>query len=187
MDNLHERRYHQGVERLRSPQRLALMEVEHVADLVLEGVEVGNMLDVGTGSGIFAEAFARRGLSVAGVDANPAMLEAARGFVPQGDFRLGQAESLPCADASFDLVFLGHVLHEADDPLKALREARRAARRRVAVFEWPNFDEGFGPPMAHRLEPGKVLSLAEQAGFAKVSTPPLAHMALFLLDLSPEA
>ena len=32
---------------------------------------------------------------------------------------------------------LGHVLHETDDPVAALVEARRAARLRVVVLEWP--------------------------------------------------
>ena len=78
---MHERRYTAEVDRLRSPQRIELMEVERVADLAIEGIEITNVLDVGTGSGIFAEAFAKRGCSVTGIDPNPAMLQAAQEFV----------------------------------------------------------------------------------------------------------
>ena len=72
-------------------------------------------LDIGTGTGVFAEAFAARGLQVAGVDASADMIALARGFVPQGRFEVAPAEALPFADQTFDLVFLGLVLHEADD------------------------------------------------------------------------
>ncbi len=158
------------------------MEVDRTADLALEGLEASTALDVGTGSGLFAEAFARRGLAVSGVDANPEMLPAARKYVPLGDFRPGAAEKLPFADAAFDLVFLGHVLHETDRPLEALKEARRVSRRRVAVYEWPYIDETPGPPLEHRISPATVETLAHQAGFNTIEQFQLDHMVLLLLE-----
>ncbi len=108
------------------------MEVPRVVDLSLEGLtfESGapRVLDVGTGTGIFAEAFLGRGAQVTGIDPNPDLLEAARRLVPGAIFQPGTAEALPLADRSVDLVMLGHVLHETDDPAAALSEARRAAR-----------------------------------------------------------
>ncbi len=179
---MHERRFHGEPDRLRNPERVALMEIDRTADLALEGLEAHTALDVGTGSGVFAEAFARRGLAVSGVDANPEMLPAAQRYVPQGIFRSGTAEKLPFADASFDLVFLGHVLHETDQPLEALKEARRVSRRRVAVYEWPYFDEPVGPPLAHRISPAKVETLARQAGFSTIEQFSLEHMVMLLLE-----
>lgn len=179
---MHERRFEGQIDRLRAPERVALLEVARVANLCLEGISVQRVLDVGTGSGIFAEEFARRGLSVSGVDVNPAMLPVAQGFVPGGEFEAAPAEELPFADGTFDLVFLGHVLHETDDAVRALSEARRVATWRVAVLEWPYLDEEKGPPLAHRLSPERVAELAKAAGFAGVRQPPLGHMALFLLD-----
>jgi ubiquinone/menaquinone biosynthesis C-methylase UbiE len=178
---LHERRFHADIESLRSPERLALMEVEKVVGLCLEGILAQNVLDVGTGSGIFAEAFATRGLAVAGIDANPEMVKTAKGYVPQAEFKLAPAEAVPYPDKSFDLVFLGHVLHETDDALQALQEARRVARQRVAVFEWPYLDEQFGPPLAHRLKPETVRDLTRQAGFEEFEGVPLEHMAFYRL------
>lgn len=49
-----------------------------------------------------------------------------------GAVKLAPSEQISFPDCSFDLVFLGHVLHEADDPLTALQEARRVTRQRVA-------------------------------------------------------
>jgi ubiquinone/menaquinone biosynthesis C-methylase UbiE len=181
-EHRHERRFHGVSEMLRSPGRIELLEVERVVSLCLAGITVRTVLDVGTGTGIFAEGFAAQGLEVTGIDANPAMLEAARRVVPQAWFELAPAEAIPYPGGAFDLVFLGHVLHEADDAQAALHEARRVARLRVAVLEWPYRLEEQGPPLIHRLKPEKVAELAQAAGFLKVETVPLAHMMFYQLS-----
>lgn len=180
---MHERRYNAEIERLRSPQRVELLEVNRVVDIVLAGIEVRSVLDVGTGSGIFAEAFAKRGISVTGIDPNPVMLKAAQDFVPDGTFREGIAEEIPFKDKAFDLVFLGHVLHESDDSMKALIEAQRCANQRVVILEWPYINEENGPPLEHRLKTEEVLAAAKRVGFSKVEIILLNHMMLFLLEV----
>ena len=107
---MHERRFKGEVERLRAPERLALLKVNRVADFCLEGIRVDSVLDVGTGSGIFAEAFSNRVKNVAGIDPNPEVLKAAKTFVPAGTFLNGTVEDIPYEDNSFDLVFLVDVL-----------------------------------------------------------------------------
>ena len=179
---MHDHRFKGDIARLRAPARVALLEVARVVDLCLAGLEAQRVLDVGTGSGIFAEAFAARGLRVSGVDVNPAMLPVAQEFVPGGDFHAAPAEALPFEAGTFELAFLGHVLHEADDPVRALTEARRVTTARVAVLEWPYLAEEKGPPLAHRLSPARVAVLAAEAGFSGGHQPALDHMALFLLD-----
>ena len=178
---MHERRYNAEIERLRLPQRVALLEVERVIDLCLNGIHADTMLDVGTGSGIFAEAFARKGLSVTGIDPNPEMLETAKVFIPTGEFQSGIIEKMPFKDKSFDLVFLGHVLHESDDLIKALTESKRCAKQQVAILEWPYEEEEIGPPLHHRLKPKEVVDAAAKVGFSHIETIPLAHMILFRL------
>lgn len=176
---MHEKRFKDDIARLRSSNRLERLEVPRVVDLCLEEATFRTVLDVGTGSGVFAEAFAGRGLQVSGVDANPDMLEAARFYTPNGDFKEGVAENLPDPDRSFDLVFLGLVLHETDDPLKALGEARRTACRRVCVLEWPYLEEEFGPPLADRMDPETLTGLAHKAGLEKVETLHLSKLVLY--------
>jgi len=179
---MHEKRYDGTVERLRSPDRVERLEVERVADLCLESGDFKTLLDVGVGSGLFAESFSKRGLIIAGVDINPQMLPAASQYVPGGDFRESTAEALPYHDATFDLVFMGLVLHESDEPLKALQEARRVSRQRVCILEWPyRENESFGPPLAHRLSPVKVADLVKQAGFTHLETISLNHLVLYRL------
>jgi ubiquinone/menaquinone biosynthesis C-methylase UbiE len=180
---MHEKLYDGTVERLRSPERVARLEVERVVSLCLEAADLRNVLDVGVGSGLFAEAFSQRGLEVSGVDVNPEMIVAARHFVPDGDFRESTAEELPYPDTSFDLVFFGLVLHESDEPLKALQEARRVSRQRVGILEWSYQDGEFGPPLAHRLNPTEIVNLARQAGFTSVHNIPLTHLSFYRLAI----
>lgn len=177
----HDKRYGGGVEKLRRPERLELLELGRVMQLCLEGGACRSVLDVGTGSGVFAEAFAGRGLEAAGCDVNEALLEEARKQVPGAAFVAGAMERLPYEDGSFDLVFLGHVLHETDDVDRALAEARRVARVRVAILEWPFREEELGPPLAHRLRPEQVEERARAVGFGSVERRELCHMELFLL------
>ena len=180
---MHEKRFEGSIERLRSPERVGRLDVERVVDLCLENAQPENMLDVGTGTALFAEAFAKHGLQVAGVDANPDMLPAASQYVPAGDFRQGTAEALPWPDASFDLVFLGVVLHESDDVLQTLKEARRVARQQVCILEWPYRDGVIGPPLAHRLNPEELVELFEKAGYRKWNMLELTDTVLYRLEV----
>jgi ubiquinone/menaquinone biosynthesis C-methylase UbiE len=181
---MRERRYDREIERLRDPQRIARLEVKRVVDLVLENLtKVQSALDVGTGTGIFAEELAARGLQVTGLDANPAMLPAAQQYVPAGIFREGEAEKLPFSDETFDLVFMGLLLHETDDVLAALNEAHRVACQRLAILEWPDEDQPVGPPIEHRLSVEKITALARQAGFKEIKQVRLETLVVYLLDL----
>jgi len=182
----HERRFHGDADRLRAPGRVALLETARVVRIATEGLTIASVLDVGTGTGVFAEAFAGRGIVVTGIDPAAELLERARTQVPGAAFTEGVAEKIPFGDRSFDLVFLGHVLHETDDPGAALTEARRVAAKRVVVLEWPYIAEEIGPPLAHRLEPQRILDLARQSGFSPIERISLSHMDLYRLG-SPSA
>jgi ubiquinone/menaquinone biosynthesis C-methylase UbiE len=180
---MHERRFNREIERLRDPQRVARLEVKRVVNLALENLEgIQSVLDVGTGSGLFAEQFTARGLQVTGLDANPEMLPVARQYVPSGIFREGEAEHLPLPDESIDLVFMGLLLHETDDPLAALIEARRVARKRLAILEWPDEEQSFGPPRQHRVSYEKIAALAKQAGFKETQQIRLEYLALYRIE-----
>jgi ubiquinone/menaquinone biosynthesis C-methylase UbiE len=178
---LHERRFAGDPNRLRSAARLEWLEPERVINLCLEAFAAQSVLDVGTGTGLFAERFAARGLRVTGIDADPTMVEVARRYVPQATFRHASAEAIPFPDGAFDLVFLGMVLHEADDRLQALNEAHRLARVGAAALEWPYQAEASGPPLAHRLSPEEMADLGRSAGFSAVEMLPLSRLVLYRL------
>jgi SAM-dependent methyltransferase len=180
-DDRHERRFQGLADRLRAPERIALLEVPRVVALSTESLIIKNALDVGTGSGIFAEALAALGIEVTGIDVNADLLALARQYVPTAQFEEAPAEKIPFADQAFDLVFLGHVLHETDNLLGALQEARRVARQRVTILEWPYRQEEKGPPLGHRLKPEVVSDLAAQAGYRDVEIIHLEHMDFYRL------
>jgi ubiquinone/menaquinone biosynthesis C-methylase UbiE len=187
MPEEHERRFHDEPQGLRSPERIALLEVARVVELALEGLTAPRVLDVGTGTGVFAEAFAARGLAVAGIDPNSSLLAVARDLVSGVEFKEGTAEAIPYDDRAFILAFLGHVLHEADDPVRALREARRVSVDRVVVLEWPYLHEEHGPPLEHRLKPEAVMAMAKQAGLGPVTQMKLAHMDFYRMAVPQPA
>lgn len=110
--------------------------VRPVFQSVLErtGVALGTRyLDAGCGSGMAAEMAAARGAEVSGVDAAEAMLSIARARAPAGDFRQGDLEQLPFADEAFDVVTAFNSLQYAGNPVAALREAGRVAKRGGSV------------------------------------------------------
>ncbi|MGD0878122.1 MAG: class I SAM-dependent methyltransferase [Anaerolineales bacterium] len=179
---MHERRFEGDIAKLRSPERVERLEVERETDLCLEGVTIGSVLDAGMGSGLFSESFFGRGLNVSGMDANPEMLTAARQFVPAGDFRVGSAEEMPYLDDSYDLVFLGLVLHESDEPLKTLQEARRVARQWVGILEWPYKEGVFGPPLADRFNPDNLVDMFQKAGFKRWKLTELSNTVFYSLE-----
>jgi ubiquinone/menaquinone biosynthesis C-methylase UbiE len=171
------------IARLRRPERMAVLEVPRVLDCCVEGINPASVLDIGCGSGIFLEAFGRRGLFCAGVDFNPDMLRAIRGFVPLAPVAAASAEAIPIADTSFDLVFMAHLIHEVDDPAVTLKEAARVCRKRIAVLEWQYRQEEMGPPLHHRLSPEAMGKAATKAGLSTVRPVILRNLILYLVDM----
>jgi ArsR family transcriptional regulator len=83
-----------------------------------------------TGTGRVLELLAPRVRQALGVDASKAMLALARSRLSGSEFahcavRLADMYRLPLADRSFDIVVLQMVLHHAEDPAGAIREATR--------------------------------------------------------------
>jgi len=96
------------------------------------------LLDVACGPGRCAAAAAARGGAPLGSDAAVGMVAAARARYPEIEFRQGDAERLPFADASFDAVVAGFVVNHLPCPERALVEFARVLRPdgRVAVTVW---------------------------------------------------
>ncbi len=95
-------------------------------------------LDVGCGAGMAAQIAAGRGAQVSGLDASDNLLAIARIRVPDGGFHLGELESLPFSDCSFDLVTGFNAFQYAASPVAALAEAKRVAKpgSPVVVVTW---------------------------------------------------
>jgi 2-polyprenyl-6-hydroxyphenyl methylase/3-demethylubiquinone-9 3-methyltransferase len=90
------------------------------------------VLDIGCGGGFMAEALARRGAVVIGVDPSREAIEAAREHAgAQGlaiDYRTGVGERLPIEAGSVDVVVCVDVLEHVDDLNVVISEVRRVLR-----------------------------------------------------------
>jgi len=98
-----------------------------------------SVLDLATGTGILAAAFAERGHRVKGFDFAEKMLRRARKKFPQISFMhfdLLQLHTIPEDD--FDIVTMGYFLHGANPEfrMQVLQEARRIAGHFVIIFDY---------------------------------------------------
>lgn len=93
-------------------------------------IEAGqSVLDVGCGTGGFAAEIAdATGARVVGCDRSRAFLDYARRRSPDVDWVVGDAAELPFEASSFDRVVMSLVLHQLDDPGRAVAEAHRVLR-----------------------------------------------------------
>ena len=100
------------------------------------------LLDAGCGAGLALQLAAKRGATVAGFDASAPLLEIAAERVPAADLRVGDLESLPYGDASFNAVTAFNSVQYAADPVGALRELRRVVQpgSPVGVLSWGDPD-----------------------------------------------
>ena len=99
-------------------------------------------LDVATGTGGVAVRAARAGANVTGVDLAPNLIETAKRLAAEEGltirYEVGDAEMLPCADASFDVVSSSFGVMFAPDQQGAARELARVCRSggRIGLSTW---------------------------------------------------
>lgn len=109
-----------------------LAEMVAYAKTVFRILEDRTVLDVATGGGHTALAFARSGAAVTATDLTPEMLAAAEAFVREAGagivFQAASAEALPFADETFDLVTCRIAAHHFADPERFVEEAARVLR-----------------------------------------------------------
>jgi ubiquinone/menaquinone biosynthesis C-methylase UbiE len=108
---------------------------ERIRRLVAAARLKGNerVLDIATGPGYIAEAFARAAREVIGVDLTAAMLAIGEERTKQNgvsnvSFRIGDAQNLPFESESFDVVVCRLALHHMQDPGRVVREMARVCR-----------------------------------------------------------
>jgi SAM-dependent methyltransferase len=113
-------------------------------ETMLTVTEVGpstHFLDLGCGAGGASVLASQREALVSGLDAAEGLIKLARERVPGGDFRVGDIESLPFDDDTFDVVFAANSVQYSEDRIAALSEFGRVCKpdgRIVASL--------FGPP-----------------------------------------
>jgi ArsR family transcriptional regulator len=162
----------------------------HVDDGVVERVllkclghePVGDLLDIGTGTGRMLELLADRVETGTGIDLSREMLAVARARLERAglshcSLRQGDMYQLPWSEGSFDAVTIHQVLHYAEDPAQAVAEAARVLRPggRVVIVDFAPHDlANLRDEHAHRhlgFADAEVLRWLREAGLA--AEPPI--------------
>jgi ubiquinone/menaquinone biosynthesis C-methylase UbiE len=158
-------------------------------DLVFARTGVGqqtSLLDIACGSGLALMAAARRGATVAGLDASEQLVRIARQRTPRGDIRHGDMFALPFPDGAFDVVTSFNGIWAGCE--QALLEARRVVRPGgfVAITFWgkPRNMQMTGcfQALAKTAPPSEV---GELASLAQIGRPGVAEAMLERAGLAP--
>ena len=151
-------------------------QVEEALVSALSDRSLGDLLDIGTGTGRIAELLADGATSVTALDKSLEMLKLARAklqHLPVGKAELvpGDFTDLPFGEPQFDTVVLHQVLHFAQDPELVLQEAARVTRAggRIAIVDFATHGrEDLRTRYAHaRLGFGdkQIKQMLREAGF----------------------
>jgi len=117
------------------------------------------LLDLGCGTGRFSIPTATRlGFSVTGADNSEEMLRETRKKEggAQVKWDIQDATSLSYPDGSFDAVFMSHLLHHIDDPLKVVKECYRVLRFPGTILNRYGAIEDIRDDPEHRFFPGTI-------------------------------
>ncbi len=130
--------------------------VSHV-NKVKEWVKEKNVLDVGAGDGLITHI-----LGITGIDNEPYAIKAAkrRGV----DIVLGSAYNLPFKDEEFDSVFMGDTMEHFEEPMKAIKEARRVLKKYIYIVI-PRKESRMEPFQYHDWTPEEFKRDIENEGF----------------------
>lgn len=129
------------------------------ANRVRDWVAEKNVLDVGAGDGLITHLLGARGIEY---EAEGVRLAQEKGV----DVIQGDAYNLPFPDNSFEAVTMIDVIEHLDDPLKALKEARRVAPV-LYINTPPKKDDGTLTDKFHVQEfsPIGLTNLVESVGY----------------------
>lgn len=163
------------------------------------------VLDLGSGAGFDCFLASKRVGStgrVIGVDMTPAMVSKARAHAEKAEsrnveFRLGEIEALPVADASVDVILSNCVINLSPDKARVFREAFRALKPggRLAVSDVVAFgevpetvrnDEDLLCKCVAGASPiGEVEAMLKAAGFENVRVAPVEASKTFIEGWAP--
>lgn len=114
-------------------------EVEEAMCALLKDVDLGHLLDIGTGTGRMIELFGPNASQITALDNSPEMLRLARAKIQKDqhstdhethlsektDLKLGDFNQLPFEDGRVNSAILHQVLHYAQNPEIVLKEVAR--------------------------------------------------------------
>lgn len=155
-----------AINKLLSPQRLQFLNIE----TVLEAMKVdptSDVLDIGSGVGVFTIPFSKCCKSVHAVDISEKMVEFLESQVEEDEIEnievfLGEIKDLQTYEYSH--IFMSHILHEIETlserqlfKKELLRLTHKGSK--IGVIEWKKVETGYGPPLSERLTEEEIVEL----------------------------
>ncbi len=140
------------------------------------GLKSGStFIDLGCGGGFFALPAARivgeKG-RVYALDTEARSIESLRGLADREGLKnltlaVGKAEELVMCQQCADIVFLGIVLHDFQNPARVLENARKMIKPtgKLVNLDWKKEPMDLGPPLKIRFSVEVAVRLIEAAGF----------------------
>ncbi len=123
--------------------------------------KAGNLLDIGSGTGLFLNIAKNDGWQVQGTEFSKYAREYAKKQFNLDIFK-GELNGVDFKDNFFDVITMWHVLEHMQDPLMALKAANRVLKRDgLLVIAVPNFNNYFFKLM-YFLKKGRRLPLFEK-------------------------
>lgn len=152
------------------------------------------VLEVGCGNGFFLDWIDRQGHQATGIDSSLDILKLARSRLPRRiELDCGPAEDLPYEDNTFDTVAMITAIEFFENPLQALREACRVARKHVllgvlnrySLITWLRFLDGcWNVDVGRRPHFYSILGLHRLVSEALSGTVPMHWRTCLSLPLS---
>jgi ubiquinone/menaquinone biosynthesis C-methylase UbiE len=131
--------------------------------------------DIGCGSGFFTLPAARivgENGKVYGLDANATLIAALKVKATGEGLNnlqliIGRAEESPVCEQCADIVFFGIALHDFQNPVKVLENARKTVKPtgRLVNLDWKKEPMELGPPVRIRFDVATAADLIKGAGF----------------------
>ncbi|NGP54157.1 metalloregulator ArsR/SmtB family transcription factor [Thioalkalivibrio sp. XN8] len=143
---------------------------------LMAGEALGELLDIGTGTGRMLRLLGVDASSAVGIDISREMLVLARANLHAAGLdhlsvRQGNMYQLRFADGSFDTVTIDQVLHQAEQPAEVLREAARVLRPggRLLLVEYLSAADpaGRSPPGAAAISLDQLAHWCAEAGLRR--------------------
>jgi len=165
---------HQGFKALGDEERRKWQNPEAIlADI---GLQPGlTFMDIGCGEGFFALPAARLvgergrayGLDMDGESIGRLSEKAATEGLRNLILKVGKAEEAVLCQACADVVFLGIVLHDFEEPVTVLKNAGKMLKPagHLVNLDWKKEAMDFGAPLYKRFSEEEAVRLIEAAGF----------------------
>jgi ubiquinone/menaquinone biosynthesis C-methylase UbiE len=159
------------------------------------GLKPGSVfMDIGCGSGFFTLPAARivgRNGKIYGLDINADLIASLKEQADRDGFKnvylsAGKAEESVLCKQCADIVFLGIVLHDLEEPSRALENARRMIKSsgKLVNLDWKKEPMEIGPPVKKRFDEETAMRLIKGAGF-KVETVEDSGLYHYLITATP--